>query len=48
VCPTISGKIVEVRDQVRIICLEPDVFISSIRRISRSWTYGPFLDERDT
>ena len=45
VCPTISGKIVEVRDQVRIIRLLPDVFISSIRFIKRSSTNGPFLDD---
>ena len=45
VCPTISGKIVEVRDQVRSIRLLPDVFISSIRFISRSSTNGPFLDD---
>src|SRR5205085_10601321 len=48
VCPTISGKIVDVRDQVRTICLEPDWFIASIRLISRSWTNGPFLELRLT
>src|SRR5207302_1373381 len=46
VCPTISGKIVEVPDQVRTICLLPDAFIASIRDISRSSTNGPFLLER--
>src|SRR5687767_1883923 len=45
VWPTISGKMVEDRDQVRIIRLEPDSFIDSIRRSSRSSTNGPFLDD---
>src|SRR5439155_23891684 len=48
VCPTISGKIVEVRDQVRIIRFSPDAFIASIRLISRSSTKGPFLELRLT
>src|SRR5437868_2697424 len=43
VWPTISGKIVDVRDQVRIICLLPDSFILEMRPISRSSTNGPFL-----
>src|SRR5205823_12232678 len=43
VCPTISGKIVDVRDQVRIICLLPDSFMRVMRPISRSSTNGPFL-----
>ena len=41
VCPTISGKIVDVRDQVRIICLLPDSFIRVMRPISRSSTVFP-------
>jgi hypothetical protein len=47
VWPTISGKIVDVRDQVLIICFWPDSFIASMRRSRRSSTNGPFLDERD-
>src|SRR6185312_647785 len=43
VCPTISGKIVEDRDQVRIICLLPDSFMELMRLSSRSSTNGPFL-----
>jgi hypothetical protein len=43
VCPTISGKIVEVRDQVRIMPFEPELFIDSMRLMSRSSTNGPFL-----
>src|SRR4030095_17165498 len=43
VWPTISGKIVEVRDQVRTMFLDPESFIASMRLISRSSTYGPFL-----
>src|SRR5881392_2699694 len=43
VCPTISGKIVDVRDQVRTICLLPDSFMRVMRLISRSSTNGPFL-----
>src|SRR5919197_195508 len=43
VCPTISGKTVEDRDQVLIICLLPDSFIAWIRPSSRSSTNGPFL-----
>ena len=46
VWPTISGKIVEVRDQVLTICLSPDSFMASMRPIRRSSTHGPFLDER--
>ena len=45
-CPTISGKIVDVRDQVLIICLVLAAFIASMRLISRSSTNGPFLLER--
>jgi hypothetical protein len=37
---------VEVRDQVRIIRLLPEVFISSIRFIKRSSTNGPFFELR--
>src|SRR5207237_711051 len=47
VWPTISGKIVDARDQVLIICLSPEVFITSMRRSRRSSAHGPFLDERD-
>src|SRR5207344_576515 len=43
VWPTISGKTVDARDQVRIICLPPDSFIAWIRLSSRSSTNGPFL-----
>src|SRR5207244_8090341 len=38
VCPTISGKMVDVRDQVLIICLLPDEFMASMRCITRSST----------
>src|SRR5919197_498786 len=44
VCPTISGKTVELRDQVRTICLLPDSFICVMRPISRSSTNGPFFE----
>src|SRR3954469_8920224 len=47
VCPTISGKMVEVRDQVLIICFCPLEFIASMRVIRRSSTHGPFLELRD-
>ena len=43
VCPTISGKIVEERDQVLIMRFSPEAFIASIRVINRSCTNGPFL-----
>jgi hypothetical protein len=43
-----SGKIVEERDQVRIIRFSPEAFIASIRLSSRSCTKGPFLEERLT
>src|SRR5262245_1992411 len=46
VCPTISGKIVDVRDQVRTRFFEPDAFIDSMRLNRRSSTYGPFLELR--
>jgi hypothetical protein len=46
VCPTISGKIVEVRDQVLTMRFSPEAFIASIRAINRSSTHGPFLLER--
>ena len=45
VCPTISGKTVEDRDQVRIMFFEPEAFIASMRLNSRSSTKGPFLDD---
>src|SRR5207237_2328027 len=48
VCPTISGKIVDARDQVRIIRFSLTAFIASIRLSSRSSTYGPFFDDLDT
>ena len=47
VWPTISGKIVEARDQVFTICLSPEAFIASIRRRRRSSTHGPFFDDLD-
>src|SRR6202008_4652435 len=46
VWPTISGKTVEVRDQVFTICFWPDSFIAAIRLISAASTQGPFLVER--
>jgi hypothetical protein len=46
VCPTISGKTVEVRDQVFTMCFWFASFIASMRRISRSSTNGPFFVER--
>ena len=42
-----SGKIVDVRDQVLTICFVPDSFIRSMRRMRRSSMKGPFLLERD-
>src|SRR5207253_9984584 len=45
VCPTISGKIVDARDQVRTIRFSFAAFMASIRLSSRSWTYGPFFDD---
>src|SRR5207248_10315016 len=48
VWPTISGKIVDARDQVLIICLSPEAFIASMRPSSRSSAHGPFLDDLDT
>src|SRR3954452_195494 len=47
VCPTISGKIVEVRDHVLIMRFERVAFISSTRRMRRSSMNGPFLELRD-
>jgi hypothetical protein len=46
VCPTISGKIVDVRDQVRIIRFSLAAFMASMRPISRSSTKGPFFELR--
>src|SRR6202011_5774054 len=46
VCPTISGKMVEVRDQVLSIRLSPDAFSASTRVIRRSCTQGPLLLDR--
>jgi hypothetical protein len=37
--------IVEVRDQVRIMPFDPELFIDSMRLISRSSTYGPLRDD---
>src|SRR5437763_6219981 len=48
VCPTISGKIVDARDQVLIICLSPEAFMASVRGRERYSARGPFLDERLT
>jgi hypothetical protein len=48
VCPTISGKIVDVRDHVRTIRFSFFSFIASMRLISRPSTKGPFLLLRDT
>jgi hypothetical protein len=38
-----SGKTVDERDQVRIICFDPDSFIPWTRLNNRSSTKGPFL-----
>src|SRR4051794_32890368 len=46
VCPTISGKIVEVRDQVLTMVLALSALRASTRRIRRSSTHGPFLLDR--
>src|SRR5438105_4174269 len=43
VWPTISGKMVDARDQVRSTSLRPLEFIDTTRRISFSSTYGPFF-----
>ena len=43
VWPTISGKIVDERDQVRIMFLLPEAFIAVTRASRRSSTNGPFL-----
>src|SRR4051794_41934792 len=47
VWPTISGKIVDARDQVRIMVFVLAEFMDSMRSIRRSSTHGPFLEERD-
>ena len=39
-----SGKTVDERDQVRIICFVPASFIASMRAIRRSSTNGPFFE----
>ena len=44
--PTMSGKIVDERDQVRIIRFSLAAFMDSIRLISRSSTNGPFFELR--
>src|SRR5215210_4821543 len=46
VWPTISGKIVDVRDQVRTMVREFEAFMDSMRAIRRSSTHGPFFEER--
>src|SRR5436305_12196475 len=43
VWPTMSGKTVELRDQVFNICLVPDSFMALTRFISASSTHGPFF-----
>src|SRR5437763_10966927 len=45
VWPTISGKIVDMRDHVFTICLLPEEFIASMRCIRRSSTHGPFFED---
>jgi len=47
VCPTISGKMVDVRDHVRSGLFWPDSFISSTRFMRADSTNGPFLDDLD-
>jgi len=48
VCPTISGTIVERRDQVRTTFFSPRRFISTTRTIKWSSTNGPFLIDLGT
>ena len=48
VCPTMSGNTVDVRDQVRIMFLEPESFIFWMRANSRSSTKGPFFEDADS
>src|SRR6266545_279384 len=48
VCPTISGTIVERRDQVRTTFFSPRRFISTTRTIRWSSTNGPFLIDLGT
>ena len=45
-CPTISGKTVDLRDQVLTICFWPDSFMALTRFIRRSSAHGPFFVER--
>src|SRR5205085_1471270 len=45
VCPTNSGKTVDVRDQLRIMRMDPEVFISSNRPIRRASSNVPFLED---
>ena len=45
VCPTISGKTVEVRDQVLTMVFWFASFIVVMRFIKRSSTHGPFLED---
>ena len=44
VWPTMSGKIVDERDQVRIIRFSLAAFIASMRPSSRSSMKGPFFE----
>ena len=46
VSPTISGVIIERRDQVRITCFEPERNRRSTLRCRLGSTNGPFLSER--
>src|SRR4030067_2314322 len=48
VCPTISGKTVEARDQVLSILFCPEAFISRTHAMRRSSTNGPFFVDRLT
>src|SRR3990172_1931584 len=47
VCPTICGKMVLARLQVRMTFLSPFWFIASIFLSSFGWTNGPFFSDRD-
>ena len=45
--PTISGIIMEARDQVRITVCAPDCWTAATFFISLASTYGPFLTDLD-
>src|SRR5579875_257453 len=47
VMPTISGKIMEARDQVLMTRRSPLLLMRSTFFLSDSWMYGPFFVERD-